>query len=329
MNSNIPAITAVSGYVPSYKLTNQELETMVDTNDEWIVTRTGIRERRILKGDGKGTSVLATESVRGLLEKSNTKPEEVDAVICATMTPDMAFPSTATIVCDNLGIKNAFSFDMQAACTGFVYALETASNFIRTGNYKKIVVVGADKMSSIVNYKDRNSCILFGDGAGAVMLEPSENGYGVMDTILKSDGIGKEMLFMKAGGSAYPSTHNTVENGEHYFYQDGKSVYKYAVNNMREVSEEMMNKHHLTSEDLAYFVPHQANIRIIEAIAKRLKFDMDKVTVNIDKYGNTTAATIPLCLWEWEKKFKKGDKILLAAFGGGFTWGSTYLTWAY
>ena len=329
MSDIIPAITAVSGYVPPHILTNSELEKIVDTSDEWIKSRTGIEERRILKGEGQGTSVLATEALRGLLEKRGISPDEIDGVIVATMTPDMLFPSTANIVCYNLGIKNAFSFDMQAACTGFVYALETASNFVKAGKHKKVVVIGADKMSSVLNYEDRTSCILFGDGAGAVLVEPSTNGYGVVDTILKSDGAGKDMLYMKAGGSAYPATAETVAKNEHYFYQEGKSIYKHAVNSMKNVAAEMMTRHALTGEDLDFFVPHQANLRIIEAIAKRLDVGMDKVTVNIQKYGNTTAATIPLCLADWESKFKEGDKIVLAAFGGGFTWGSSYLTWAY
>ena len=329
MNDIIPAITAVSGYVPPHILTNSELEKIVDTSDEWIKSRTGIEERRILKGEGQGTSVLATEALKGLLKKRGILPEEIDGVIVATMTPDMLFPSTANIVCYNLGIKNAFSFDMQAACTGFVYALETASNFVKAGKHKKVVVIGADKMSSVLNYEDRTSCILFGDGAGAVLVEPSTNGCGVVDTILKSDGNGKDMLYMKAGGSAYPATAETVANNEHYFYQEGKSIYKHAVNSMKNVAEEMMTRHGLTGEELDFFVPHQANLRIIEAIAKRLNVSMDKVAVNIQKYGNTTAATIPLCLADWESKFKQGDKIILAAFGGGFTWGSSYLTWAY
>ncbi len=323
------AITAVGGYVPDYVLTNAELETMVETNDEWIVSRTGIKERRILKGAGKGTSVLAVEAVKDLVAKSGLDLQEVDAVLVATMTPDMLFPSTANIVCHELGIKNAFSFDMQAACSGFVYALSTGAGFISTGQYKKVLVIGADKMSSVMNYKDRNTCILFGDGAGAVLLEPNEEGLGIQDFILKSDGIGKDMIRMKAGGSAYPATMDTIANQEHYFFQDGRQVYKHAVTNMSNVSVEIMERNDLSGDQLAYFIPHQANKRIIEAIANRLGVGMDKVTVNIERYGNTTAGTIPLCLWEWEEKFKKGDDIVLAAFGGGFTWGSVYLKWAY
>ncbi|GJM61480.1 3-oxoacyl-[acyl-carrier-protein] synthase 3 [Persicobacter diffluens] len=323
------AITAVGGYVPDYVLSNAELETMVETNDEWIVSRTGIKERRILKGAGKGTSVLAVEAVKDLVAKSGLDLQEVDAVLVATMTPDMLFPSTANIVCHELGIKNAFSFDMQAACSGFVYALATGAGFISTGQYKKVLVIGADKMSSVMNYKDRNTCILFGDGAGAVLLEPNEAGLGIQDFILKSDGIGKDMIRMKAGGSAYPATMDTIANQEHYFFQDGRQVYKHAVTNMSNVSVEIMERNDLSGDQLAYFIPHQANKRIIEAIANRLGVGMDKVTVNIERYGNTTAGTIPLCLWEWEDKFKKGDDIVLAAFGGGFTWGSVYLKWAY
>lgn len=323
------AITGVSGYVPDYVLTNAELEKMVDTSDEWIRTRTGIRERRILKGEGLGSAYLGTKAVEILLEKTNTKPEEVDGVIVATVTPEMFFPSTANMICENLGIKGAMSFDMAAACTGFLYALETGNNFIKAGHMKKLIVVGADKMSSIVDYTDRNTCILFGDGAGAVMLEPSEEENVIKDAILRSDGVGKDFIIIRGGGSAYPPSHETLDKGYHKFYQDGRSVFKYAVTSMADVAVEIMDRNGLEGKDVAYLVPHQANLRIIDATAKRMEVGMEKVTVNIEKYGNTTAATVPLCLWEWEDKFKKGDNIILAAFGGGFTWGSVYLKWAY
>ncbi|MGK7394242.1 MAG: beta-ketoacyl-ACP synthase III [Candidatus Cyclobacteriaceae bacterium M3_2C_046] len=323
------AITGVAGYAPPYILTNQELEQMVETSDEWITTRTGIKERRILKGEGKGTSILGSEAVKSLLEKKEVDPMEVDGIICATISPDMMFPSTSNLISHAVGAKNAFSFDMMAACTGFIYALETGVNFIKSGKHKKIVVVGADKMSSITNYKDRNSCILFGDAAAAVLLEPTDTEYGVRDTILGSDGSGKDLIYLKAGGSAYPSSHETIDKGEHYFYQDGKSVFKYAVTQMADVAVEIMKKNHLDGDDVAYLIPHQANKRIIEGVAKRMGVSMDKVTLNIDRYGNTTAATIPLCLWEWEDQFKKGDNLILAAFGGGFTWGASFLKWAY
>jgi len=329
MNKIGAAITGVAGYVPDYVLTNTELEKMVDTNDEWIRTRTGIRERRILKGEGLGTAYLGTKAVEALLQKTNTKPEEVDGLICATVTPEMFFPSTANVICDNLGIKGAMSFDLAAACSGFIYALETGNNFVKGGNMKKVVVLGADKMSSIVDYTDRNTCILFGDGAGAVMLEPTKDEYRIVDAILRSDGVGKDLIIIKGGGSAYPPSHETLDRGYHNFFQDGRAVFKYAVTSMADVAVEVMERNNLQGKDIAYLVPHQANLRIIDASAKRMDVGMDKVTVNIDKYGNTTAATIPLCLWEWEDNFKKGDNIILAAFGGGFTWGSAYLKWAY
>ncbi len=323
------AITAVGGYVPEDVLSNADLETMVETSHDWIVSRTGILERRILKGEGKGTSVLAIEAVKDLLSKSDVEAQEIDAVLVATMTPDMLFPSTANLVCEALGIQGAFAFDMQAACSGFVYALNVGSALVTSGQYKKVLVIGADKMSSVMNYRDRNTCILFGDGAGAVLLEPNAEGLGIQDCVMNSDGVGKDMIMMKGGGSAYPPTHETVENGDHYFYQDGRQVYRHAVTNMSNITLEIMERNKLSSEDLAYFIPHQANKRIIEAIAQRLQVGMDKVAVNIHKYGNTTAGTIPLCLWEWEQSFKKGDNIVLSAFGGGFTWGSVYLKWAY
>lgn len=323
------AITAVNGWVPPYVLTNQELEQLVDTSDEWIQTRTGITERRILKGEGQGTSVMAAEAVKGLCEKRGISPEEIDVIICATITPDMMFPNCANMVSEKIGAKNAMGFDLVAACSGFLYALETGSNFIKSGSYQKVVVVGADKMSSITNYEDRTSCILFGDGAAAVLLEPTEEDYGVMDTILRNDGQSKDILYLKAGGSAYPASPETIQNKEHYFVQDGKSVFRFAVTRMADVSVEVMERNGLTGDDIAYLVPHQANKRIIEATANRMGVSMDKVTLNIARYGNTTAATIPLCLWEWEDKFKKGDNLILSAFGGGFTWGSIYLKWAY
>ena len=329
MSKITAAITGVNGWTPEYKLTNEELSTMVDTNDEWITSRTGIKERRILKGEGLASSDLGTNAIKGLLKKKNMKAEEIDLIICATATPDMLFPATACIIADKVGAKNAFGFDLMAACSGFLFALATASKFIETGSYKKIIVVGADKMSSIVDYTDRQTCVIFGDGAGAVLLEPTEDGLGIQDSILKSDGSGRDYLHMKAGGSLRPSTHATVDAKEHFLYQDGKTVFKFAVTNMADVSEEIMAKNNLTGDDIAWLVPHQANKRIIDATARRMGVGTDKVMLNIQKYGNTTNGTIPLCLWEWEDKLKKGDNIVLAAFGGGFTWGSIYLKWAY
>jgi len=323
------AITAVSGYVPDYVLTNAELETMVDTNDEWIVSRTGIKERRILKGEGLGTSDLAVPCVKDILAKNNLQPDDIDLLIVATVTGDRIFPATANIVCDKVGIKNALSFDINAACSGFLFALGTATQFIETGKYKNVIVVGADKMSAIVDYQDRATCIIFGDGAGAVLLQPDEDGYGIQDSILRSDGVGRKFLYQEAGGSVKPPTIETVTNREHFAFQDGKTVFKYAVTNMADVAEEIMIKNDLKSEDIAWLVPHQANLRIIDATGRRMGIDPSKVMINIEKYGNTTSGTIPLCLWDWEKKLKKGDNIVLAAFGGGFTWGSIYLKWAY
>jgi 3-oxoacyl-[acyl-carrier-protein] synthase III len=323
------SITTVAGYVPEDVLTNEELEKLVETSDEWIQTRTGIKERRVLKGEGQGTSVMATEVLRQLCEKRGISPLEIDGVIIATVTPDYFFPSTANLVCHNLGATNAFSFDMAAACSGFVYALETGANFIRTGGAQKIAVIGADKMTSIVDYTDRNTCILFGDAAAGVLLEPGEEGYGLIDSILRSDGVGKDLIYLLGGGSVNPPTQQTIEKGMHYFYQDGKSVFKYAVTNMADVAAEIMDRNNLKGEDVAWLVPHQANKRIIDATANRMGVSTDKVTLNIERYGNTTAATIPLCLWEWENKFKRGDNIILAAFGGGFTWGSAYIKWGY
>jgi 3-oxoacyl-[acyl-carrier-protein] synthase-3 len=329
MNKITAAITGIEGYVPDYVLTNKELESYVDTNDEWIVTRTGIKERRILKEEGKGTSVLGSKAVDGLLKKTNTSAKEIDLIICATATPDMIFPSTACLIADKVGACNAFAYDLMAACSGFLFALSTAAKFIETRTYKKIIVVGADKMSSIIDYKDRATCIIFGDGAGAVLLEPSDMGLGVQDAILKSDGSGSEFLHMKAGGSARPASHATVDAREHSVYQDGQTVFKAAVTSMADVSEEIMKKNKLSADDVAWLVPHQANQRIIDATARRMGVGNDKVMVNIEKYGNTTNGTIPLCLWEWENKLKKGDNLVLAAFGGGFTWGAIYLKWAY
>ncbi len=323
------AITGIHGYVPDYVLTNAELERMVDTNDEWITSRTGIRERHILKGEGMGSSHMGAKAVQGLLEKTNTSPEDIDLLICATTTPDYVFPCTANLICDMVGIRNIGSFDIQAACSGFVYALTIGSQFIETGKYKKIIVVGADKMSAIVDYTDRTTCVLFGDGAGAVMLEPNNEGLGIIDSIIKSDGVGQNHLFQKAGGSRYPPTHETVEKRWHYVYQDGPSVYRFAVKNMADVSAEIMERNGLSGTDVAWLVPHQANKRIIDATAQRMGIDLDRVMMTIHKYGNTTAATIPLCLAEYESQLKKGDNLVLAAFGGGFTWGAAYVKWAY
>ena len=323
------AITGVQGYVPDYVLTNKELETLVDTNDEWIVSRTGVKERRILKEEGKGSSELGTQAIKGLLAKTNTSADEIDLIICATATPDMVFPSTACIIANNVGAKNAFAYDLMAACSGFLFALSTASKFIETGTYKKVIVVGADKMSSIVDYTERATCIIFGDGAGAVLLEPTKDGLGIQDSILKSDGSGMEFLHMKAGGSAKPASHDTIDAKEHYIFQDGQPVFKAAVKSMADVSEEIMERNNLSADDVAWLVPHQANKRIIDATARRMGVGNEKVMLNIEKYGNTTNGTIPLCLWEWESKLNKGDNIILAAFGGGFTWGSIFIKWAY
>ena len=323
------AITGIQGYVPDYVLDNKELEKLVDTNDEWIVSRTGIKERRILKGENKGSSDLGTAAVNGLLKKTNTLPEEIDLLICATATPDMLFPSTACLIANKVGAGNICAFDIMAACSGFLYALSTASKFIESGTYKKVIVVGCDKMSSIVDYTDRTTCILFGDGAGAILLEPNFEGLGVQDTILRSDGGGGEFLRQKAGGSLHPASHKTVDAREHFVYQDGQPVFKAAVKSMADVSEEIMKRNNLTADDVAWLVPHQANKRIIDATSRRMGVGDEKVMLNIEKYGNTTTGTIPLCLWDWESQLKKGDNLVLAAFGGGFTWGSIYLKWAY
>lgn len=329
MSKITAAITAVSGWVPDYILTNQELETMVDTNDEWITTRTGIKERRILKGKGLGSSDLGVNAVNKLLQKRGIDASEIDLIICATATPDMLFPSTACIIADKIGAKNAFAYDLMAACSGFLFSVATASKYIETGSYKKIVVVGADKMSSIVDYEDRQTCIIFGDGAGAVLLEPNTEGLGIQDSIMKSNGEGRHYLKMDGGGSVNPSTHDTVDAKQHFIHQEGQTVFKFAVKGMADVSEEIMKRNNLSGDDIAWLVPHQANKRIIDATANRMGVGTEKVMLNIEKYGNTTNGTIPLCLWEWENQLKKGDNLILAAFGGGFTWGSIYLKWAY
>ena len=323
------AITGVHGYVPEYVLTNKELETMVDTNDEWITTRTGIKERRILKGEGLASSDLGVGAIEGLLQKRGVAAEEIDCIICATATPDMIFPSTACIIADKIGAKNAFAYDLMAACSGFLFSVATAAKYIETGAYKKIIVVGADKMSSIVDYTDRQTCIIFGDGAGAVLLEPNEDGLGVQDSIMKSNGEGRHYLRMTGGGSYHPASEETIKNKEHFIHQEGQTVFKFAVKGMADVSGEIMERNNLKGEDIAWLVPHQANKRIIDATANRMGVGTDKVMLNIQRYGNTTNGTIPLCLWEWENQLNKGDNLILAAFGGGFTWGSIYLKWAY
>jgi len=299
----------------------------VDTNDEWIRTRTGIKERRILKGEGLATSDMAAPAVLELCKKRGIDPSEIDCLIVATVTPDMVFPATANIVCEKIGAVNAWGFDLSAACSGFLFALTTGTSFIESGRYKKVVVVGADKMSAIVDYSDRNTCVLFGDAAAAVLLEPNEEGYGILDSILKTDGSGRNFLHMKAGGSLRPASMETVANKEHYAFQEGQTVFKFAVKGMADVSAELLEKNKLSGNDIAWLVPHQANLRIIDATANRMGLSKEKVMINIEKYGNTTAATIPLCLWEWEKQLKKGDNIVLAAFGGGFTWGATLVKW--
>lgn len=329
MSKITAAITGVEAFVPEYILTNDELSRMVDTSDEWIMTRIGIKERRILKGEGLGTSDMAVEAVKKLFQKKNISPEEIDLVICATVTPDMQFPATANVISDKLGIMNAFSFDIGAACSGFIYTLITASQYIETGRCKKVLVIGADKMSSIVDYTDRNTCPIFGDGAGVVLLEPSTDETGVIDHICRVDGSGRKHLHQKAGGSVKPATHETVDAKEHFIYQEGQAVFKFAVSKMADVSVELMEKNHLRSEDIAWLVPHQANLRIIDATGRRMGLPPEKVMINIEKYGNTTSGTIPICLWDYEKQLKKGDNLILSAFGGGFTWGSIYVKWSY
>lgn len=329
MSKITAAITAVQGYVPEYILTNKELETMVDTTDEWIISRTGVQERRILKGEGKGASDMAAPAVLALCKKRGIDPKEIDMLICCTVTADHIFPATANIITNKIGATNAFGFDINAACSGFIFGLITGSKYVESGTHKKVVVVGVDKMSALVDYTDRATCIIFGDGCGAVLLEPTTDGLGIQDSILKSDGSGFEHLHQKAGGSAYPPTIQTVTNNEHHIYQEGQAVFKFAVTNMANVSAEIMERNHLKADDIAWLVPHQANKRIIDATARRMGLSDEKVMLNIQKYGNTTSGSIPLCLWEWENKLKKGDNIILSAFGGGFTWGSIWLKWAY
>jgi len=321
------AITGVQGYVPEKVMTNFDLEKIIDTTDEWITTRTGIKERHILENGA--TSDMGAAAVQQLLEKKGVDPLEIDLVICGTVTPDHPFPSTANIISDKTGMKNAWSFDVSAACSGFLYALTTGSQFIETGKYKKVIVIGADKMSSIIDYEDRATCVIFGDGGGAVLLEPNTEGLGVIDSILHSDGSGRKYLVQPAGGSLNPPTHETVEKRMHYVHQEGQAVFKFAVTNMADVSAAIMEKNNLSSDDVNWLVPHQANLRIIDATANRMGLTKEKVMINIQKYGNTTAGTLPLCLWDWEKQLKKGDNIILSAFGGGFTWGAIYLKWAY
>jgi 3-oxoacyl-[acyl-carrier-protein] synthase-3 len=323
------AITSVGGYVPEYRLTNAILETMIDTNDEWIKSRTGVEERRILKGEGLGTSDMAVPAVLEICKKRGIDPAEIDCMICATVTPDMVFPATANIICDKIGAINAWGFDLSAACSGFLFALTTGAALIESGRYKKIIIIGADKMSAIVDYTDRTTCIIFGDGAGAVLLEPSTEAVGVMDSLLKSDGAGKNYLHMKAGGSVKPASVETVLAKEHYIYQEGQSVFKAAVKRMADVAYDLLQRNHLTGDDIAWLVPHQANKRIIDATASRMGLPAEKVMINIERFGNTTAGTIPLCLWEWESQLHKGDNLVLSAFGGGFTWGATLVKWAY
>lgn len=323
------AITGVNAYLPEYRLTNEELSTMVDTTDEWIMQRIGIKERRILKGEGKATSDMGSEAVKGLLKKTGTSPSEVDLLICATITPDMPFPATANIIAHKAEIHNAWSFDLNAACSGFIFALATAAQFIESGRYRKVIVTGSDKMSAITNYSDRTTCPLFGDAGTAVLLEPTIEEVGIFDYIHRVDGLGRHHLHMKAGGSLRPASYKTVENKEHFVYQEGQTVFKYAVTAMADVAAEIMQRHQLKSDDIEWLVPHQANMRIIEATARRMGISKKKVMINIEKYGNTTAATIPLCLCDYEKQLRKGDNVILAAFGAGFTWGSIYLKWAY
>ncbi|GAC1420875.1 MAG: ketoacyl-ACP synthase III [Flavisolibacter sp.] len=323
------AITAVGGYVPETKLTNADLEKMIDTSDEWIKTRTGIEERRILKELGKASSDMAVPAIKQLCQKRGIHPDQIEVIICCTVTPDMVFPATANVISDKVGAKNAWGFDLEAACSGFLYGLTVGASLIESGRYSKVVVVGVDKMSSIIDYSDRTTCILFGDGAGAILLEPNSNGYGIKDSLLKSDGSGRPFLHMKAGGSLKPATGATLANKEHFVYQDGPPVFKFAVKGMAEVSSELLQRNGLSGQDIAWLVPHQANKRIIDATASRMGLSPEKVMVNISKYGNTTAATIPLCLWDWETKLKKGDHLVFAAFGGGFTWGATLVKWAY
>lgn len=323
------AITAVNAWVPPDVLSNKDLVKMVDTTEEWIMTRTGINERHILKGEGLGSSDMAVEAILPLLKKRGIKADEIELIICATTTPDMQFPATANIIADKIGATKAWGYDINAACSGFIFALTTGAKFIETGMHKKVLVVGVDKMSSIIDYTDRATCVIFGDGGGAVLLEPNTENHGIMDAILQVDGAGRAFLHQKAGGSVKPASIETVTNKEHYVYQEGQTVFKFAVTKMADVSAEIMEKNNLKAEDIAWLIPHQANKRIIDATARRMGLPDDKVTLNIERYGNTTNGTIPLCLWEWEKKFKKGDNIIIAAFGGGFTWGAIWVKWAY
>ncbi|MGL2987809.1 beta-ketoacyl-ACP synthase III [Flavobacterium sp. RSSA_27] len=329
MNAITAAITAVGGYVPDFVLSNKVLETMVDTNDEWITSRTGIKERRILKEEGKGTSFMAIKAAEDLIAKANIDPLEIDMVIMATATPDMPVASTGVYVATEIGATNAFAYDLQAACSSFLYGMSTAAAYIQSGRYKKVLLIGADKMSSIIDYTDRATCIIFGDGAGAVLFEPNYEGLGLQDELLKSDGVGRDFLKIEAGGSILPPSQKTLDDNKHFVFQDGKTVFKYAVSGMADVSEKIMQRNNLTKEDVNWLVAHQANKRIIDATANRMGVEEDKVLINIHKYGNTTSATLPLLLSDFENKFKKGDTIIFAAFGGGFTWGSIYLKWAY
>src|SRR5688572_29262073 len=329
MNKIRAAITGVGGYVPDYVLTNKELETMVDTSDEWITSRTGVKERRILKGENKGVSVLGIEAVKDMLAKTKIDPKEIDLLIFATVTADMTFPATANLVATAVGAVNAFSYDLGAACSGFLFALTTGATFIESGRYKKVVVIGGDKMSAIVDYTDRKTCIIFGDGAGCVLLEPTADDVGIIDSMLRSDGTGETYLHMKAGGSRRPASAATIEARQHFVYQEGAAVYKFAVTNMAEAAAQIAERNNLTPDDITWLMPHQANKRIIDATAKRIGITEDRIMMNIERYGNTTAGTIPLLLWDYEKKLKKGDNLIMAAFGGGFTWGAMYLKWAY
>ncbi|MDA7549833.1 ketoacyl-ACP synthase III [Flavobacteriaceae bacterium] len=329
MSKITAAITAVGGYVPDYVLSNEILETMVDTNDEWITARTGIKERRILKDKDKGTSFLAIQAAKNLLKKNNTDPKEIDMIVMATATPDMPVAVTGSYVATQIGAENAFSYDLMAACSSFLFGMSVAAKYIESGRYKKVLLIGADKMSSIIDYKDRTTCIIFGDGAGAALFEPNHEGFGVQDELLRTDGSGRESLKIDAGGSLLPASAETVENNQHVVFQDGKTVFKFAVTRMADVSEKILERNQLTGDDIQWLVPHQANNRIIDATSNRMNLVEEKVMKNIHKYGNTTSATLPLCLWDYEKKLKKGDKLVFAAFGGGFTWGAMYLTWAY
>jgi 3-oxoacyl-[acyl-carrier-protein] synthase-3 len=329
MSKITAAITAVGGYVPDYVLSNEILETMVDTNDEWITARTGIKERRILKDKDKGTSFLAIQAAKNLLKKNNTDPKEIDMIVMATATPDMPVAVTGSYVATKIGAENAFSYDLMAACSSFLFGMSVAAKYIESGRYKKVLLIGADKMSSIIDYKDRTTCIIFGDGAGAALFEPNYEGLGLQDELLRTDGSGRESLKIDAGGSLLPASAETVENNQHVVFQDGKTVFKFAVTRMADVSEKILERNQLTGDDIQWLVPHQANNRIIDATSNRMKLSEEKVMKNIYKYGNTTSATLPLCLWDYEKKLKKGDKLVFAAFGGGFTWGAMYLTWAY